>query len=185
MRYREILENDDDHAQELAKTGFWGKQAAGCIFMSIASGRILLAHRSQAVLQPGTWGTWGGAMDEGETPLEAVKREAFEESGKNVTNDHVVPLYVFKHDNFRYYNFLVLVAQEFEPALNWETQGYDWCNYGDWPSPLHFGFADLLKDPDSAAKIKSFIKADRRRYAAEAEVDEDIWAGSDTGEPIL
>ena len=185
MRYREIIENDEEHAEELAKTGFWGKEAAGCIFMSMSSGRILLAHRSSAVLQPNTWGTWGGAMDHGESPLEAVKREAFEECGKNVTNDHIVPLYVFKSGNFRYYNFLVLVPHEFDPALNWETQGYDWCYFGDWPSPLHFGLRDLLSDPDSVAKIKSHIHTKNGRRFAEEDVDEDIWAGGDTGEPIL
>ena len=61
--YEFIIENDSEHRAELNRTGFWGKQGAGCIILAKDTGRICLPHRSQYVEQPGTWGTWGGAID--------------------------------------------------------------------------------------------------------------------------
>ena len=60
MEFKNWLENDDEHAETLAKTGFWGKQGAGSLVVAKDTGRILLAHRSRAVEQPNTWGVWGG-----------------------------------------------------------------------------------------------------------------------------
>ena len=49
--------------------------------LALDTGRILLPHRSQAVEQPGTWGTWGGAIDGKEQPKTAALRELREEAG--------------------------------------------------------------------------------------------------------
>ncbi len=165
MRYYEIIkENDDEHSETLKSTGFWGKAGAGCIFFARDTKRILLNHRSSYVEQPNTWGVWGGAIDGRETPLEAVKREAYEESGQRITNDQIIPIYVF-HDTksgFKYYNFIVTVDREFTPNIpaesQWETSGWRWIDYGDWPKPLHFGVGAILNDPKSVDTIKNLIK---------------------------
>jgi 8-oxo-dGTP pyrophosphatase MutT (NUDIX family) len=152
-----LMDNDDHlHARALQQTGFWGAQAAGCIFLARDSKRFLLSHRSMAVEQPGTWGTWGGAIDRGEDPEAAARREAVEEAGHD---GHItmVPLYVFRKDTFRYSNFLAIVDREFKPTLNWETQGFRWCPYGDWPHRLHFGLTAVLNDAASVATIKRVI----------------------------
>jgi 8-oxo-dGTP pyrophosphatase MutT (NUDIX family) len=152
-------ENDDKaHAQALQQTGFWGRAGAGCLFFAQDTGRFLVGHRSQAVEQPGTWGTWGGAIDRGEDPALAVKREAHEETGYNgpVT---VEPLLVFRKNDFRYSNFLLIVEQEFTPRLNWENQGFRWCDWGAWPRLLHFGLVSLLQDAASAATMQRLRKA--------------------------
>lgn len=153
-----IVESDEEHRATLQKTGFWGRKAAGCIFLALDTGRICLPHRSSQVEQPGTWGTWGGAIDGDEDPATAVRREIREEAGY-IGNMKLIPLYVFKHPTgFEYYNYLALVPHEFEPALNWETQNIDWFNFGEWPSPLHPGLVKLLSDPDSIAAIKQYSK---------------------------
>jgi len=149
-----ISDTDDMYWQELARTGFWGKQAAGCIFLSKDTGRFCLSHRSRMVVEPNTWGTWGGAMEPGEIPIDAVRREAYEETGYN-GNLELTPLYVFKDSSeFKYYNFLAIVDFEFSPKLNWETQGFGWFEWGMWPSPLHFGIKLLLEDSHSVDLIK-------------------------------
>jgi len=166
MRYKQIIENDKEHSDTLKKTGFWGKAGAGCIFIAKNTGRILLNHRSSMVEQPGTWGVWGGAIDGSESPLEAVKREAYEEAGANPVDSQIIPIYVF-HDQksgFTYYNFIVVVEDEFEPDIpmqsRWETQGWDWFDFGNWPSPLHFGVIAILKDTNSVNKINKIISGD-------------------------
>ena len=152
-----IYEDDNDHGAALRTTGFWGKQGAGCIFLAKDTGRFCIAHRSRSVEQPNTWGTWGGAMDSGETPIEAARREVEEEAG--YTGDaQFVPLFVFNHSSgFRYSNFLAIVETEFTPQMDWETQGFKWVEFGEWPQPLHFGMQSILADPASMATIKHFL----------------------------
>ena len=156
--------HDELHQAELDKTGFWGAKGAGCIFVARSTGRILLCHRSMAVEQPNTWGNWGGAIDPGESPDQAVAREATEESGQRGPFE-TIPLYIFRKGSFTYYNYLIVVDDEFTPtrpsAANWETQGHKWCEFGKWPSPLHFGLQSLFNDPESVAKIKTEIEENR------------------------
>jgi 8-oxo-dGTP pyrophosphatase MutT (NUDIX family) len=149
-----------DHNTMLQGTGFWCRRGAGCLFVALDTGRILFSHRSRSVEEPGTYGTWGGAMDSEETPGEAALREALEEGAEGGV-EAVIPVSVFdKPGVFAYYNFLVLVPHEFEPYLTGETQGFRWVEFGDWPEPLHPGVANLLRDPASLEII--------RRYAVPA-----------------
>lgn len=153
---QDLGENDDEHQLALQQTGFWGRQGAGCVFMALDTGRLCLAHRSEAVEQPGTWGTWGGAIDSDEDPGQAVRREVAEEAGYQGSLD-LIPLLVFSHPSgFRYHNFLALVPREFQPRLNWETQGWDWFDPGDWPKPLHPGVKSLLADRHSLDIIQKY-----------------------------
>jgi 8-oxo-dGTP pyrophosphatase MutT (NUDIX family) len=150
--------SDLDHAKALRETGFWGRRAAGCIFMARDTGRFLICHRSRNVEQPLTWGTWGGAVDPQETPEAAVLREAAEECGAPTDQIELVPLLVFRHaSGFEYRNYLAVVDTEFEPDIapenQWEVESWKWCEHGDWPEPLHFGLKGLLADPESAATI--------------------------------
>src|SRR3569833_3234259 len=64
---------DRAHNEAMKKTGFWGAQGAGVVFIAGDARRFLLAHRSEDVEQPGTWGTWGGAIDAGEDPATAAQ----------------------------------------------------------------------------------------------------------------
>ncbi len=156
--YEFLIENDSEHRDALKQTGFWGRQGAGCIFLALDTGRLCIAHRSRAVEQPGTWGTWGGAIDSFESPETAVRREVREESGYN-GKLNLVPLYVFSHPSgFKYYNYLAVIQTEFIPQMDWETQGFTWCYLDDLPSPLHQGLVSLLSDAASLKIIKQYSK---------------------------
>lgn len=147
---------DDEHYDALEQTGFFGAQAAGCVFFARSTKRFLLMHRSQAVLEPGTWGNCGGAHKAQEAPLAAATREGREETGY-AGEMSMMPLLVFSKGDFRYSNFLAIVEDEFEPDLGWEAVGYEWVGFGEWPEPLHFGMKALFSDPGSVQKIKGLL----------------------------
>jgi len=160
--------NDEScHWAALERTGFFGEEAAGCIVLARSTGRILLAHRSDNpppfdVQEPGTWGCWSGALEEGETPLACALREIHEEAGYQGDVVEIHPLYVFANPEktFRFKNFLFVVGREFEPTLNWKNQGYRWCEFGHWPAPLHFGLEALFADPASVQIIRQVLRTD-------------------------
>lgn len=157
MKIAEI-NNDLEHRDQLKKTGFWGKRGAGCLFQALDTGRICIAHRSDYVEQPGTWGIWGGAIDDKETPESAVRREAMEESGYGGAME-LLPMYIFRSPSgFIYYNFLALVETEFRPRLDWENQGFKWTEFGKWPKPLHPGAKLLLQDAPSLKLMQQYSK---------------------------
>jgi len=84
-----LMEAEDEtpHWEALEKTGYYGKQAAGAIPFARDTKRFLIAHRSRYVEQPGTWGTWGGAVNEGESPEGTARREFQEETGVTPSGD--------------------------------------------------------------------------------------------------
>lgn len=169
--YQKINEQDDDREHELAlqQTGFWGKAGSGIVPLALSTGRILVQKRGD-VEQPGTWGVWGGAIDRGQDPLESAVREFREESGYRGQITDVIPLYVFEDptSGFQYSNFLALLPNEFEAQRTWETADAEWVEFGEWPTPLHFGFEAVLQDNRSARMLQQYS---RRRSIQEQAVD--------------
>ena len=113
------------------------------------------------MLEPGTWGTWGGAIDPGQEPLESALREAAAETGHPVSGTDAMLLLVYRDEKagFSYHTFLVTEDREFEPSLNWESDDAAWFGHGDWPSPLHPGLAALLADPLASGKLAAAVAA--------------------------
>jgi 8-oxo-dGTP pyrophosphatase MutT (NUDIX family) len=129
--------NPNIHLEKGGRT-YWGNKAAGCLFYSKNTGRVLVAHRSDDVFEPNTWGTWGGKTDGDEEVIEALDREVREET-EYYGEYEAIPVYVYKDKNFEYHNYLTIIEDEFIPSLNWETQDFGWFDINKMPSKLHFG----------------------------------------------
>jgi len=147
---KRIFANDDDAigsgkwASTTDPTGkFWGTAGAGGIFFANSTGRYLLAFRSAQVNEPHTWGVWGGALDKGETPDSAIRREIREET-KYTGEYELFPIWVYQKGEFKYHNYIIMVDDEFEPKLCWETEDFGWFNRDNFPKPLHFGLKAVL-----------------------------------------
>ena len=78
-------------------------------------GRVLLQLRDDkdCIPFPNCWSTFGGAVEEGETPLEAVKREIKEELDLDIDNPEFVDVY--NHDGYDVHLFR-LVDKRINPA---------------------------------------------------------------------
>lgn len=171
MKISELLEisqdNEREHFDALEKTGFYGKQGSGSIFLAKNTGKIGIAHRSYAVEQPGTWGTVGGAIDENDDPKSSAIREAEEELGYRIqSGDSLIPIDTFQKSTFKYTTFLYIVQREFKPILNWESQDFIWTDLQHLPDPLHFGLAATLSKPAVVNIIEKEISkyADKRNF---------------------
>ena len=130
-----ISAQNDKHAAALKATGYWGKVGAGAILVARATGRILLLERSEHVQKPHTWGGAGGAVDDDETPLAAVKREGREELGYTGTVEYK-KIAVFADGSFKYHNYFGFVDKEFKPTLNDEHSASKWFRF-DQVYPAH------------------------------------------------
>lgn len=134
-----IAEESNGHS----KTAFWGSAGAGCIPYCTSTKRICIQLRSGLVDEPHTWGTFGGAIDGNEIPVEAARRELQEEAGYR-GSVKLKKLSTFRKGDFEFHNFLARVPEEFEPRHSWESSDHRWCTLDDLPSPLHFGFKAVL-----------------------------------------
>lgn len=108
--------------------GPWG--AAGLLLRHLDDSmvrRYLLAKRSLNVLQGGTWAFPGGAIDRGETPIQAALREAREELGyigqyriHTVIEDRLA-------EDWSYTTVIADVDEMFSLTdFNWETTEMSW-----------------------------------------------------------
>jgi len=148
--YEDFNEGKYDTFNNKDDKPFWGDYGAGVLPICIDTGRILVALRSEYVNEPGTWGVFGGMIDndtEKRNPEIAAKRELQEESG--IKNDFkVVPAYKYRTSGFKYYNFIGLVPKEYKPVLDWENEDSKWVTLDELKSlmPKHFGLEALVKN---------------------------------------
>jgi 8-oxo-dGTP pyrophosphatase MutT (NUDIX family) len=150
--YRLKLESIEDeissqkgeyHLGSGENTMFFGNKGAGVLVYCQNTKRFLLGLRSRFVNEPGTWGTFGGKIDNDANPKEAALRELKEETSYSGNID--LQLFdVFQSGNFKFYNFFGKVEEEFKPILDWENESAEWFSLDEFPSNLHFGTKRLL-----------------------------------------
>ena len=140
--------------EHMTSTGRWGNMGAGILPYCQKTRRFLLSFRSKYVLEPHTWGIWGGKVDEEDMDniKDAAVRELQEETRYN-DEIFLLPSYVYQEKGFTYYNFIGIVREEFEPILDWEnendvieTEDYRWVTLDEllMIKPKHFGLNALI-----------------------------------------
>ena len=139
---------------------FWGNSGSGVLVVARDTQRILLGLRSWDVMEPNTWGNFGGAIgisDDGE-PEEALPPEdnALKEMAEEINYTgpiEMIPSFTYRNNSFTYYNYIGMVDSESQIALNqfnWEISELRWFTLDEvlaLPN-LHFGISELLRQEE-------------------------------------
>jgi 8-oxo-dGTP diphosphatase len=105
---------------------------AVAIIQDPESRRLLLQHRDgKAPTEPNRWGMFGGSIEDGESPEEAMIRELHEEIGPVAASVHprLVREYLAESGKYRYV-FLIELPMTAQIVLG-EGQGYEWIHPED------------------------------------------------------
>ena len=133
---------------------------SGGIFLAKDTKRFLFLLRTQGKTA-GTWGLVGGKKEPHDTTAyDTLTREIKEEVGKTPTIRKVVPLELFisNDQQFQYNTYVLLIDREFIPTLNEEHAGYAWCDFRQWPKPLHQGVKTSLSSRSISNKIEILLE---------------------------
>jgi len=93
-----------------------------------SEGRILLQHRAKdAVRLPDYWGFFGGGIEQGESPEQALKREILEELNYKTENSKLLTTlkFSYKGDENTKYVFIEKYDEKIPLTLG-EGQGMEW-----------------------------------------------------------
>ena len=135
------------------------KTGVGTIFVSTTTNRVLLNLRAQHKTHSLCWALWGGMIEEGEQPRDALIRELIEEMGFKPDIERIYPfdIYQSKDMHFKYYSFVTIVEDEFIPILNQESSGYAWVDLGVWPKPMHNGARISFCNKKAEGRIRQML----------------------------
>lgn len=111
----------------------WGRYGAAGVLVRHVEGDdhwFFLALRSHYTHRGGTWAIPGGALDEGETPLDGALREFAEEIGMPLDDHIVAEVHESDHGGWSYWTIVVDVRERFSPpaSLTWETADARWVH---------------------------------------------------------
>ena len=119
------------------------KIVAGVLIKCVETDRVFLLLRNDKIP---TWALMSGGVDEGEEPLEALKREMFEELFVRPGNVQFKQISVeqIPERNMEFHYFEGLCQHEFIPILDHENLNYLWCDINNLPSPLYKGLKEKI-----------------------------------------
>lgn len=121
------------------------RQAVGVLIKCVKTGNIFLLLRND---KNPTWALMSGGVDEGESPLEALKREMYEElfvRANDIMFKHVNVEHV-PQKNMTFHYFQGFTNSEFKPILDHENLNWGWFSKDRLPSPLYKGLAEKIAE---------------------------------------
>lgn len=119
------------------------RKAVGVLIKCIKTENVFLLLRNDKTPK---WSMMSGGIDEGETPIEALKREMYEELF--IKPDDIMFKYIrLEHvpeKNLDFYYYQGFTNTEFKPILDHENLNYMWTNSDRLPSPLYQGLREKI-----------------------------------------
>lgn len=137
MEYSDVYNADRQLTGRLHLRGTrWRRGEYGlivCVWVYDGKGRILLTRRAPEKSFPGTWENSGGAAQAGETSLQAITRELFEETGIRA-NPEDFELLGTRRDRDSFFDFYCLkndTPVEKIVLQKGETTDVKWATFDD------------------------------------------------------
>ena len=135
MEFNDIYDKDRNLTGRTHRRGTpWRKGEYGlvvCVWVYAGKGRVLLTRRAPEKSYPHTWENSGGAAKAGETSLQAITRELFEETGIRAEEGEF-ELIASGSDRNCHYDFYCLrrdIPVEEVRLQPGETDGVRWASY--------------------------------------------------------
>jgi ADP-ribose pyrophosphatase YjhB (NUDIX family) len=135
------------------------RMGVGTLFVSIKTKRVLFNLRAPHKTHAQEWSLWGGMVELGEQPKDALLRELTEEMGFIPDIEKIYPFDVYqsRDKHFKYFSFVSIVEDEFVPELNSESCGYCWIDLACWPKPMHQGAKVSFCNLKAIEKINTML----------------------------
>ncbi|MEI7750314.1 MAG: NUDIX hydrolase [Candidatus Moraniibacteriota bacterium] len=117
-----------------------------------SGGKFILLHRQPWKSEGNTWGVPAGKMNDGESSMDAMRRELLEETGLAVSAEELTyqtTLFVrYETYSFVYHMFRTVAPNDFEVLINPEEhQAYRWVTPSDALS------LSLIPELDSCVRL--------------------------------
>lgn len=132
MEWNDIYDKDRNRTGRVHRRGtHWRSGEYGlvvCVWVYDGAGKLLLTRRAPGKSHAGTWENSGGAAKAGETSLQAIKRELFEETGIRAAEEEF-EFIGSDRDKTSFYDFYCLkrqVSLEQIVLLPGETDAVQW-----------------------------------------------------------
>ena len=114
MEWNDIYDENRHRTGRLHRRGDkWRKGEYGlvvCVWVYDGHGKVLMTKRAPEKSYAGTWENSGGGAQAGETSLQAIQRELFEETGIRA-EEHEFELLETGRDNIAFYDYYCLHRQ--------------------------------------------------------------------------
>jgi 8-oxo-dGTP diphosphatase len=128
-----------------------------------ATGHILLQHRaSDAFRLPNYWAFFGGGIEQGESPTEALERELLEELSYQVQNPYFLMAQHIKDEEDESTKYVFVEHYQDQPLQLDEGQGMGWFS----PDETH-QLKMIEHDRDVVKQVRDYLNqlSDRPDYA--------------------
>lgn len=134
MEFNDIYDKDRNLTGRTHRRGTpWRKGEYGlvvCVWVYDGKGKVLLTRRAPEKSYPHTWENSGGAAKAGESSLQAIARELYEETGIHAEESEF-ELIGTNRDRICHYDFYCLRRSADTPVVlqPGETDAYQWVTY--------------------------------------------------------
>jgi 8-oxo-dGTP pyrophosphatase MutT (NUDIX family) len=112
------------------------KKYGGVLLICSTTKRVLLGQRGKEGTFPNCWSVFGGKIEDGESIIEGVKRELYEETKIDSKNIDYTLFEVQWGMGYPYHFYIGYCDKEYECNLNDENQDWGWFSINDLPKPL-------------------------------------------------
>lgn len=136
-------DNEPPYDDETLNESEGEQEVAGVLIKCLKTGRVFLLYRNDPSPK---WALMSGGMDEGEKPVDTLRREIGEElqiDASMIQFEYDKTEYIVSK-NRKFYYYKGFTMSEFKPTLDHENLNYGWFPKDKIPTPLYKGLLEKI-----------------------------------------